>query len=82
MRGFLSHFTNMIVVGQAYDRCTACSSFVIDEYKTRGFEFLKQAFDSPNYLEELTGLTKLHQESEILDDIDWHDDDDDEQTDI
>ncbi|CAG8638656.1 4963_t:CDS:10, partial [Acaulospora colombiana] len=74
MRGFLNHFNNMIVVGQAYDRCTACSEFIIDEYQTRGFEFLERAFNSPTYLEEITGLTKLHQESENVDDFVWDDD--------
>ncbi|CAG8574281.1 11546_t:CDS:10 [Diversispora eburnea] len=73
MRGFLSNFNNMIIVGQAYDRCTACSDFVINEYKTNGFEFLKQVFNSSSYLEDVTGLTKLHQESEDLDDFDWDD---------
>ncbi|KAK9765622.1 Autophagy protein 7, variant 2 [Basidiobolus ranarum] len=28
IRGFLSHFSNMLVVGRAYDKCTACSNIV------------------------------------------------------
>ncbi|CAG8647277.1 16546_t:CDS:2 [Racocetra fulgida] len=75
MRGFLTHFNNMIVVGQAYERCTACSEAVLNEYKTNGFEFLKRAFNSPACLEEVTGLTKLHQESEVADDFDWDEED-------
>src|SRR5438094_5628477 len=34
MRGFLANFSNMLIVGQAYDCCTACSDKVINEYKT------------------------------------------------
>ncbi|CAG8462812.1 27311_t:CDS:10 [Dentiscutata erythropus] len=75
MRGFLTHFNNMIIVGQAYERCTACSEVVLNEYNTKGFEFLKRVFDSPACLEEITGLTKLHQESEVAGDFDWDEDD-------
>ncbi|CAG8760257.1 3635_t:CDS:1, partial [Acaulospora morrowiae] len=78
MRGFLNHFNNMIVIGQAYDQCTACSDFIINEYKTHDFEFLKRVFNSPTYLEEITGLTKLHQESEDVGDFVWDDDEDTE----
>jgi ubiquitin-like modifier-activating enzyme ATG7 len=67
MRGFLAEFNNMIIVGQAYDKCTACSDKVVKEYNDNGFEFLKNAFNSPSYLEELTGLSKLHEASENID---------------
>nr|CAG8504393.1 2187_t:CDS:10 [Entrophospora candida] len=75
MRGFLTNFSNMIIVGQAYDCCTACSDKVINEYKANGFEFLRRAFDEPNYLEDLAGLTKLHEASEVPGDFVWDDSD-------
>src|SRR5437763_14241071 len=75
MRGFLTNFNNMLIIGQAYDKCTACSDKILEEYKTNGFEFLKRVFDSPTYLEELTGLAKLHQESEAAGDFIWDDED-------
>lgn len=28
IRGFLGQFSNMLIVGQAYDKCTACSQKV------------------------------------------------------
>lgn len=28
IRGFLTHFTNLLVTGQAFDKCTACSTKV------------------------------------------------------
>ena len=76
MQGFLAEFNNMIIVGQAYDKCTACSDRVLKEYKVSGFEFLKNAFNSPSYLEELTGLSQLHEASENMDDFIWNDDED------
>lgn len=75
IRGFLTNFNNMLIVGQAYDKCTACSDKILEEYKTNGFEFLKRVFDSPTCLEELTGLAKLHQESEAAGDFVWDEED-------
>ena len=42
------------------------SSQVISHYKEEGFDFLLKAFNMPNYLEDLTGLSQLF--SETLDD--------------
>ncbi|CAG8483624.1 5517_t:CDS:10 [Ambispora leptoticha] len=78
IRGFLTHFNNMLIVGQAYNRCTACSDIVINEYHEHGFEFLQRVFNSSSnsYLEELTGLTQLHADSEVAGDFVWDEDDD------
>ncbi|KAJ3078443.1 Autophagy protein 7 [Quaeritorhiza haematococci] len=77
VRGFLSHFSNLLIVGQAYDRCTACSPAVLDKYSESGFEFLLQAFNSPSYLEEVAGLTEL---MEGTDDaaLDWDEEEDED----
>lgn len=42
------------------------SSQVISHYKEEGFDFLLKAFNMPNYLEDLTGLSQLF--SETIDD--------------
>lgn len=39
---------------------------VLAEYKKRGFEFLLEAFNNPTYLEDLTGLSQLHAETEAV----------------
>jgi ubiquitin-like modifier-activating enzyme ATG7 len=62
IRGFLSHFQNLIVTGQRYSQCTACSKTVQDTYLERGFSFLRDVFDDPESLERLTGLDKLHED--------------------
>lgn len=33
---------------------------VLCRYKEEGFDFLLKAFNSPNYLEDLTGLSQLY----------------------
>ena len=77
IRGFLSRFQNVIPASQRFDKCTACSDIVLNEYAKDGFEFLLKVFNTPNYLEDLTGLSKLY--AETLDDHVWElsDDDDD-----
>lgn len=64
VRGFLTHFANLLIVGAQYDKCTACSDKVLNEYKQHGFDFLLKAFNDPKYLEDLTGLSQLHADTE------------------
>ncbi|TPX43321.1 hypothetical protein SeLEV6574_g05134 [Synchytrium endobioticum] len=73
IRGFLSHFSNLLVTGHAYDKCTACSDVVLDEYRKRGFDFVRVVLDNPEYLEELTGLKRMQLETEG---IEWDVDED------
>ena len=37
---------------------------VIEKYKSEGFDFLLKVFNTPSYLEDLTGLTALHANTE------------------
>ena len=37
---------------------------VIDAFESRGLDFLMDAFNRCTYLEDLTGLTQMHQETE------------------
>jgi len=36
---------------------------VIDHYEREGFGFLLKVFNEPNYLEDLTGLTEMHEQT-------------------
>ena len=45
------------------------SDTVLTHYCSEGFEFLLRVFNTPNYLEDLTGLSKLY--AETLDDHIW-----------
>ncbi|NWH35939.1 ATG7 enzyme, partial [Chloropsis hardwickii] len=65
IRGFLSRFDNVLPVSLAFDKCTACSAKVLDQYEREGFNFLAKVFNSSHsFLEDLTGLTLLHQETQ------------------
>ncbi|KAI9470976.1 MAG: E1-like protein-activating enzyme Gsa7p/Apg7p [Benjaminiella poitrasii] len=80
IRGFLGQFNNMLIVGQAYERCTACSDkVIISEYNMGPLSLMKRVLEDPLYLEEITGLAAMKKESEALmnewDEIDDEDDD-------
>lgn len=42
VRGFLAFFSQLLVTGHAFDKCTACSAAVVREYRQRGPDFLLQ----------------------------------------
>lgn len=46
-------------------------------YREQGIEFLIKALESPEYLEEVSGLKKMKMESEEVD-VEWDDGDEDE----
>ncbi|KAJ2262087.1 Autophagy protein 7 [Coemansia sp. RSA 376] len=46
IRGYLAGFRQHAIVGQAYDRCTACSDVVLDAYRQHGFDFLLRVFNN------------------------------------
>ncbi|XP_071082043.1 ubiquitin-like modifier-activating enzyme ATG7 [Haliotis cracherodii] len=75
IRGFLSRFHNVLPASRAFDKCTACSTMVLETYKKEGFQFLLRAFNEPNYLEDLTGLTQMQQETLDAEVWDLSDDD-------
>ncbi|KAG9159473.1 hypothetical protein Leryth_011021 [Lithospermum erythrorhizon] len=80
IRGLLSQFSQMTLVGHASSSCTACCSTVVAEYRSRGMDFLLQAINHPTYLEDLTGLTELKKSADAFyldfdDDVEDNDDD-------
>jgi ubiquitin-like modifier-activating enzyme ATG7 len=77
VRGFLSNWSNMLLSAQPFNACTACSDVVRKEYRERGVEFVKEALQQPEYLEELTGLAQLKRDANDADmDMDWLSEDD------
>jgi len=64
------------VTGQSYSKCTACSDQIVKAYSTQGFAFLLKAFNEPKFLEDVTGLTELHKETEAVTDA-WEGEEDD-----
>ena len=75
IRGFLSRHHTVLPATIAFDKCTACSDVVVKEYDSRGHGFVFDVINSSSaFLEDLTGLTKLHQDSENADILDLSDD--------
>lgn len=64
IRGFLSNFTNVNVVGKSYDCCSACSDRVVDAYRQDGWSFIEKALNSKDYVEELSGLKDVQRRAE------------------
>lgn len=63
MRGFLSNYSNLLVVGHAYDRCTACSRSVLEGFVNDPVGFVSKCCTSASFLEDITGLTDMKNES-------------------
>ena len=76
IRGFLGNYSNLLVDGYAYDKCTACSAPVLKGMKEEGFKFLEKVCNNPTFLEDLTGLSSLKNDNNDLS-IDWDDSEDD-----
>jgi len=81
IRGFLSKFDSLKLVGPAYDKCTGCSLTVIKEYETKKFDMLIHAFNDPKYLETLTGLSQLYQDSQgvNLESLEWDEEEEEQE---
>ncbi|KAL8594890.1 hypothetical protein ACOMHN_038453 [Nucella lapillus] len=76
IRGFLARFVQILPAGHAFNKCTACSPIVLRKYREEGFQFLLRAFNEPLYLEDLTGLKQLQQDTMEAEVWDLSDDDD------
>ncbi|CCA73771.1 related to APG7 (component of the autophagic system) [Serendipita indica DSM 11827] len=79
IRGYLGQFRNILVTGQQFERCTGCSEKVIQAYEAQGFPLLLRVFNEEGFLEQLTGLDKLQEESQAaLDEIEGLNSDEDD----
>ncbi|GME78554.1 unnamed protein product [Ambrosiozyma monospora] len=77
LRGFLHSFEILKLKAQNYKFCAGCSYAVLNEFENNGWDFVKKALNKSKYIEELTGLTKVHkeaEEAELLLDIEDSDD--------
>lgn len=72
IRGFLSNFNNMLISGQSYDCCSACSPKITEAYKKGGWEFIKRALTEKDYVTELSGLAEVQRAAEAAaNDVEW-----------
>lgn len=66
LRGFLNNMTSMCLDGTSYEKCTACSKTVTQKFQEDRHGFLEHVFNSPDYLEDITGLTEMKETP-----VDW-----------
>lgn len=77
MRGFLNRFQNLVMRGQSYPCCSACSQPILSAYRKEGWEFVKRALEDKDYVAELSGLAEVQRKAEALaNDVDWDEEDD------
>jgi ubiquitin-like modifier-activating enzyme ATG7 len=79
IRGYLTHFSNVVAHGPAFQQCTACSEVIRAQYAHDGFSFLHRVFNDPSYLEDLSGITELNKAAEDMDMDDFAMSSDDEE---
>ncbi|KAF8853917.1 ubiquitin-like modifier-activating enzyme atg7 [Acephala macrosclerotiorum] len=74
IRGFAATYQNILVSGQSYDCCSACSPKIVDEYKRSGWDFIKRALTEKDYITELSGLAEVQRLAEAAaagGELDW-----------
>ena len=59
IRGYLSTFRNLLIRGQNYDCCSACSDRVLKAYKEGGWNFVKRALNEQDYVAQVSGLAEV-----------------------
>ncbi|KAI1173135.1 hypothetical protein F4777DRAFT_581259 [Nemania sp. FL0916] len=75
IRGFLNRFQNLVIRGQSYPCCSACSPSILSAYRNEGWEFVKRALEDKDYVAELSGLAEVQRKAEALaGDVDWEED--------
>ena len=67
IRGFLSEFSNVQVVGRSYNCCSACSDKIVSAYEKDGWDFVEKALNEQGYVEELSGLKEVRLYSKDFD---------------
>lgn len=77
IRGSLSQYNLLTLLGYSSSNCTACSNAVLSEYRRRGMDFVMQVINEPTYLEDLTGLTDM-MKSAAHSQVEWVDETDDD----
>ncbi|EEB05626.1 ubiquitin-like conjugating enzyme Atg7 [Schizosaccharomyces japonicus yFS275] len=69
LRGFLHDFTILKIEGKAYPHCSACNPRVCAEWSNKKWEFVANAMNDSKYIEDLSGLSEIHEQGELADDI-------------
>ncbi|KAM0794575.1 autophagy ubiquitin-activating enzyme ApgG [Usnea florida] len=75
IRGYLSNFQNIMIKGNSYDCCSACSYTITSAFKLEGWQFVKKALNEKGFVEDLSGLAEVQRSAErALTEMEWSDD--------
>ena len=66
IRGFLGSFQNLVIRGQSFPQCSACSPKILSEFRKNGWEFVKRALEDKDYVAELSGLAEIQRQADAL----------------
>jgi ubiquitin-like modifier-activating enzyme ATG7 len=64
VRGFLSSFSNMQIIGSPFEHCSACSQKILTEYLKNDWKFVLKALTKKGYVEEVSGLAEVQRLAE------------------
>ena len=84
IRGSIASYTLMTPTVPAFIHCAGCSSKIVDAYRSRGFDFVKDVCNciDGKLLDDVSGLTEYRRKAESMMEAameDWDDDDDEEE---
>ena len=72
LRGYLSTFTTLPIIGHPYSCCSACSPTVLSAYETDPWGFVQRALNEKGWVEEMSGLKEVQRRAdEAADDLEW-----------
>ncbi|KUI61027.1 Ubiquitin-like modifier-activating enzyme atg7 [Cytospora mali] len=75
IRGFLSTFQNLLIRGESYPSCSACSKPILEAYQKDGWDFVKKALEEKDYVAELSGLAEVQRRAEAMaEDVEFSED--------
>lgn len=63
IRGNISNMKFQLPISKPYEYCSCCSVKIINEYKKNKQNFLIKVLNNPEYLEEISGLNKLYNDT-------------------
>lgn len=64
LRGYLSTWQTINIVGKSYDSCAACSPKILQRYESDDWDFVKRAINEKGYVEEVSGLAEVQRRAE------------------
>ena len=69
IRGNMSDFETHLFYGRAFDKCVACSDYILKEYSENRDEFMLKVLNDPSFIHE---VVQLKEELEEFDKMEYN----------